>query len=69
MNRELPAGQRTFRSDNNAGLCPEAIDAIVKTNDGSHHIGYGDDAITAHAIECFRTIFGSDTSVWFVGTS
>lgn len=59
---------RSFRSDNNAGLCPEALQALVDANDGSHRIGYGDDALTAQASEAFRTIFGPETGVWFVST-
>ena len=37
----------SFRSDNNAGLCPEALAALAAANDGSHVVGYGDDAVTA----------------------
>lgn len=59
---------RTFRSDNNAGLCSEAIDALIQANDDAHHIGYGDDPYTARAIEAFRSIFGERISVWFVAT-
>lgn len=59
---------RSFRSDNNAGLCPEALDAILRANDGSHRIGYGDDELTADAVDAFREIFGSETAVFFVAT-
>jgi threonine aldolase len=59
---------RTFRSDNNAGLCPEAIQGLVDANDASHHVGYGDDPYTAHAVTAFQNIFGDDASVWFVAT-
>lgn len=59
---------RTFRSDNNAGLCPEALRAITEANDGSHEIGYGDDAYTARAVEAFQRVFGSDIAVFFVAT-
>ena len=59
---------RSFRSDNNAGLCPEALEALAAANDGSHVVGYGDDDVTARAVAAFRNIFGPDTSVWFLGT-
>ena len=39
----------------------------MRANDG-HAIAYGDDEITASAVESFRTIFGSETSVFFVAT-
>jgi threonine aldolase len=63
----LPA-MRSLRSDNNAGLCPEALQAIIDANDASHHVGYGDDPHTSDAVAAFRAIFGRETSVWFVAT-
>jgi threonine aldolase len=59
---------RTFRSDNNAGLSPEAVRAIVEANDNSHEIGYGDDAYTERATRAFQSVFGSDIAVFFVAT-
>lgn len=59
---------RGFRSDNNAGLCPEAEAAIVATNDATHEIGYGDDGSTDRAIAAFHRIFGDETEVFFVAT-
>jgi len=59
---------RTFRSDNNSGLCPEALQAILDANDGVHRIGYGDDELTARAVEAFHEIFGPDMAVFFVAT-
>ena len=58
---------RTFRSDNNAGVCPEALHAIIDANEG-HHIGYGDDEYTAHAVAEFRRIFGEETAAFLVAT-
>jgi threonine aldolase len=63
-----PRPARTFRSDNNAGLCPEAMEAIRLANDGGHEPGYGDDACTRRALAAFHAIFGEQTSVWFVAT-
>lgn len=60
---------RTFRSDNNAGLTPEAMKAIIAANaPGMHEIGYGDDASTAKAVEAFKSIFGPEIAVYFVAT-
>jgi len=58
---------RTFRSDNNAGLCPEALQAIVDAA-GEHHVAYGDDEYTARAIAAFHDLFGPDVAVFFVAT-
>lgn len=59
---------RTFRSDNNAALTPQAMQAIVEANDNSHEIGYGDDAYTARAVEAFQKVFGDDIALFFVAT-
>lgn len=59
---------RTFRSDNNAGLCPEAMEALGRADDAGHLIGYGDDEITADAAAAMRDLLGDDASVWFVAT-
>ncbi len=56
---------RGFASDNNSGVHPEVIEAIVKANVG-HAVGYGDDEYTQSAINKFREIFGSNTDVFFV---
>ncbi|MCA9291291.1 MAG: aminotransferase class I/II-fold pyridoxal phosphate-dependent enzyme [Phycisphaerales bacterium] len=59
---------RTFRSDNNAALCPEALRAIIDANEGGHVTGYGDDEWTARAVRAFRSLFGAETSVFLVAT-
>jgi len=59
--------RHAFRSDNNAGLCPEALEALVAAATG-HQIGYGDDEQSAAAIAEFRRLFGEDTEVAFVAT-
>ncbi len=58
----------TFRSDNNAGLVPEALDALVRVGRADHVIGYGDDPDTEEAVSAFRALFGADTAVFFVAT-
>jgi threonine aldolase len=61
-------GRRSFRSDNNAGLCPEALEAIQRIGRAGHVIGYGDDELTQQAVQAFRDLFGSETTVFFVAT-
>lgn len=57
--------RRGFASDNNAGVHPDIMQAIVNANHG-HVLGYGDDPYTTKARERFRQEFGDDTEVFFV---
>ncbi len=57
----------TFRSDNNAGVCPEALEAITSAATGSA-VGYGDDELTARARAAFCALFGDRTEAFFVAT-
>jgi threonine aldolase len=59
------ASKRSFASDNNAGVHPKILEAIVAANDG-HVVAYGDDPYTARATEKFREHFGKETDVFFV---
>jgi threonine aldolase len=56
---------RSFASDNNAGVHPAVMEAMVAANDG-HVIAYGDDPYTARAVALFRKHLGSDVEVYFV---
>jgi len=56
---------RGFASDNNSGVHPEVLEAMVLANVG-HAVGYGDDNYTKLAIEKFKEVFGSQTDVFFV---
>src|SRR5919106_5882729 len=56
---------RSFASDNNAGVHPRIMEAILGANEG-HYVAYGDDPYTARAIKTFRKHFGSDVDVYFV---
>ncbi len=56
--------QQQFASDNYAGVCPEAWQAMAEANDGSAP-AYGDDAWTARAADAFRTLFQTDCEVFF----
>jgi threonine aldolase len=60
-----------FASDNNAGICPEAMAALIEANGAGHAGGYGDDAYTAKASALISKIFDRDCAVYFVfnGTS
>jgi len=63
--QQLPT--RSLRSDNNAGLCPEAARALIDCAPG-HAIGYSDDDCTAHATAAIGNLFGEQTEVFFVAT-
>lgn len=54
-----------FASDNTAGLCSEALEAIPAANAGSV-ASYGDDRWTADASDLFREIFECECEVFFV---
>jgi threonine aldolase len=54
-----------FASDNYAGICPEALAALVEANHGFVP-SYGDDPWTARACARIRDIFETDCEVFFV---
>jgi len=53
-----------FASDNTAGICPEAWDALDQARHG-HTPGYGDDAFTQRACDHFRDVFETDCDIYF----
>jgi len=53
-----------FASDNYAGICPEAWQAMEAANSG-HAAAYGNDPWTARASEAFRTLFETRCEVFF----
>jgi threonine aldolase len=55
-----------FASDNNAGICPEAIEALIRANAEGHVTGYGDDVWTEKACGRLRELFETDAEVFFV---
>jgi threonine aldolase len=63
--------RQQFLSDNNAGMCPEAIEALIAENARGHVIGYGDDAATKAAEQAIADLFERECEVFFVfnGTS
>lgn len=54
-----------FASDNYSGICPEALEALVRANEG-HEPSYGDDRWTREACDLFRELFETDCEVFFV---
>jgi threonine aldolase len=60
-----PEPIRQFASDNYAGICPEAWDAMEEANAG-HAPGYGEDRWTAMAADLLREVFETDCEVFFV---
>ncbi|BDG07325.1 threonine aldolase family protein [Anaeromyxobacter paludicola] len=56
--------RRQLASDNYAGICPEAFEALAAANHG-HAPGYGEDAWTARASDLVRDVFETDCDVFF----
>jgi len=56
---------RSFASDNNSGVHPQIIQAIIDANQ-DHAVGYGDDEWTRKADSIFRKIFGEDVQPYYV---
>ena len=54
-----------FASDNYAGICPEALAALVAANEGQAR-AYGDDEWTLRAADRLREVFETDCDVYFV---
>lgn len=54
-----------FASDNCAGICPEALQALLAANDG-HVPGYGEDDWTRRVSDRLRALFETDCDVYFV---
>jgi threonine aldolase len=58
---------RGFASDTNAGICPEAWEALDRANRG-HAPAYGFDSHTQEARAAIQDIFATDCQVYFVFT-
>jgi threonine aldolase len=59
-----------LRSDNNAGLLPEALAGLISAAEGDA-VGYGDDPVTARAVAAVQALFGGPDdapAVFFVAT-
>lgn len=53
-----------FASDNYAGICPEALAALIAANAG-HAPAYGDDEWTRRVSDRLRALFDTDCDVYF----
>ncbi|MEA5447857.1 low specificity L-threonine aldolase [Leptolyngbya sp. CCNP1308] len=60
-----PTRPLQFASDNYSGMCPEALDYLLRANQGDVP-AYGDDEWTQKAADKFREIFETDCEVFFV---
>jgi len=60
-----PASKTQFASDNTAGVCPEAWEAMARANHDSAP-SYGTDAWTERAANLLRELFETDAEVYFV---
>ena len=58
--------RQQFLSDNNAGMCPEALAAMIEANATGHAVGYGDDDVTVKAKAAVAQLFETDCEVFFV---
>lgn len=54
-----------FASDNTAGMCPEARQALLEADQG-HLPSYGNDEWTQRASDAIRALFGKPCEVFFV---
>jgi len=57
--------KRGFASDNNSGVHPEIMKAIIDANEG-HTVAYGDDIYTERAKKKLYEHFGNDVDIYFV---
>lgn len=55
----------SFASDNYSGICPEALNYLIKANNG-YDYPYGVDSWTDEACNLFRDFFETDCEVFFV---
>lgn len=55
-----------FASDNYAGVCPQALDYVLRANESGHELAYGDDSWTQRVCDRMRDLFETDCEVFFV---
>lgn len=55
-----------FASDNNAGIAPAALEALLAANASGHEPSYGEDRWTAEVCDRMRRLFETDCEVFFV---
>lgn len=59
---------KMFGSDNNSGIHPAVIDAIIAENDRGHAVPYGEDETTKRAGELIEKLMGKKANVHFTTT-
>jgi threonine aldolase len=57
--------KKSFASDNNSGVHPEIMNALINANEG-HQLAYGNDEYTLRAKQIFEKEFGDNIDVYFV---
>lgn len=55
-----------FASDNQAGMCPEALAALAAANSSGHEPSYGEDRWTGALQDRMRTLFETDCQTFLV---
>ena len=63
--RQPMTTKNQFASDNYAGICPEAWQALQEADSG-YATSYGNDSWTAKACDKLRDFFDTDCEVFFV---
>ena len=61
----LPEPKTQFASDNTAGVCPEAWEAMARAN-RDNASSYGTDVWTARATDLLRELFETNADIYFV---
>jgi len=56
---------RSFGSDNNSGVHPQIMEALMKANN-NHALAYGDDPWTSQAVKDLKACFGEIAEPYFV---
>lgn len=64
-NHEIKVFESSFASDNNSGVHPDILAALIQANQG-YVIAYGDDPYTSSAILALKREFGNNAEVFFV---
>ena len=59
--------KRGFASDNNSGVHPTVMEALIRANQG-HVVGYGGDPFTEKAKAMLREVLGNEADIYFVFT-
>ena len=63
--RPKPTTMRSFGSDNNSGVHPQVMEAILNAN-ADHALAYGDDDWTLRATHRLKEVFGETAEPFFV---